>query len=178
MKTEQFQKQASRRVFDGRVFSVDVDRVILPHGASVNMEVVRHAPSVVLIPVERDGRIVLVRQYRYAVNRWLWELPAGSTDHGESLEAAAVRECAEETRLRPEGVEQIRTYYPTPGFCDERMVFFKLTELRDPRPGDPGIHFDPDEHLEIRRFTLDELRGRIERGEIQDMKTVVGISLL
>ena len=170
--------RSSRRVFEGHVFNVAVDRVQLPHGITVDMEVVRHPPSVVLIPVEDDGRIVLVRQYRYAVNRWLWELPAGSLDGGESIEAAARRECAEEIGRRPGSVELLRTRYPSPGFCDEKMVFFRLTDLRASGPDDPAVHQDLDEQLEIRSSTLDELQSLIRRGEIHDMKTIVGVSLI
>lgn len=170
--------ESSRRVFAGRVFSAVVDRVRLPHGVTVDMEVVRHPPSVVLIPVEADERIVLVRQYRHAVNRWLWELPAGSVEAGESVEAAASRECAEEIGRRPGSVEPLGTFYPSPGFCDEAMVFFRLTGLRAPGPDDPDARQDPDEQLEIRRFTRDELQALIRHGEILDMKTIVGMSLI
>jgi ADP-ribose pyrophosphatase len=170
--------QSSSRVFQGRVFSTMVDRVQLPHGAIVDMEVVRHAASVVLIPLDAKQQVVLVRQYRYAVDRWIWELPAGSVDAGESPQAAARRECAEEVGLRPGLVEQLGTFYPTPGFCDEAMIFFRLADLNPLGPHDPDVHLDPDEHFEIRRFSLDDLRTLIRRGEIQDMKTVVGVWLI
>jgi len=170
--------ESSRRVFSGRVFDVAVDRVRLPHGATVDMEVVRHPPSVILIPMDAEGRIVLVRQYRYAVDRWLWELPAGSVDPGESPEAAAARECAEEIRLRPGTVEELGTFYPSPGFCDEAMMFFRLTDLRAQGPGDPEVHLDADEAFEIRSYAPTEVHALIRRGEIQDMKTVVGMALI
>jgi len=170
--------ESSRLVFQGRVFSAAVDRVRLPHGVTVDMEVVRHPASVVLIPFDDEQQIVLVRQYRYAVDRWLWELPAGSVDPGESPAAAAARECAEETGLMPSGMEQLGTFYPSPGFCDEAMIFFRLTGLRTPGPGDPEVHQDVDEQLEVRHFALDDLRALIKRGDIHDMKTVVGMTLI
>ena len=170
--------ESSRSVFQGRVFSTSVDRVQLPHGAVVDMEVVRHPASVVLIPMDSEQRVVLVRQYRYAVDRWLWELPAGSVDAGESPQAAAVRECGEEVGLTPGHVERLGMFYPSPGFCDEAMIFFRLTDLRPLGSDAPEVHLDPDEYFELRRFGLDELRGFIQRGEIQDMKTVVGVSLI
>ena len=160
------------------MFSTVVDRVRLPHGATVDMEVVRHPASVVLIPLDDEQRVVLVRQYRYAVDRWLWELPAGSVNAGESLQAAAARECAEEVRLMPGRVEQLGMFYPSPGFCDEAMIFFRLTDLRALGPEDPEVHLDADEHFEIGSFSLHEVRARIHRGEIQDMKTIVGVFLL
>lgn len=171
------QVETSRIAFTGRIFDVAVDRVRLPHGVTVDMEVVRHPISVILIPVDSDGRFILVKQYRYAVNRWLWELPAGSVDPGETPEAAATRECAEEIRLRPGAVDVLGSFYPSPGYCDELMVFFKLTNLRSLGPLDPEAHVDADEDLEVRHFPLDEIRALIQQGEIQDMKTIVGVGL-
>src|SRR5687768_11523908 len=87
---------SAERVFDGRVFDVDRDRVRMPNGRDVVVEIVRHVRSVVLLPIPEPGHIILIRQFRYAVNRWLWELPAGSIDEGEEPESAARRECHEE----------------------------------------------------------------------------------
>ena len=95
------------RVFDGKVFDVDRDRVRLPHGREVKMDVVRHPKSVVLIPVPEPGHVILIRQYRYAVGQWLWEFPAGSVDDGESPEQAARRECHEEIGQVPETVVRL-----------------------------------------------------------------------
>ena len=87
---------STERMFDGKVFEIDRDRVQMPNGREVTVDIVRHNRSVVLLPMPDPQHIVLVRQYRYAVNRWLWELPAGSVDAGEEPEAAAKRECHEE----------------------------------------------------------------------------------
>jgi ADP-ribose pyrophosphatase len=78
-------------VYKGRVFSVEVDKALLRNGREVEVEIVRHRPSVVLIPINDDGRVVMIRQYRYSLKRVFWELPAGSVDHGESSELAAAR---------------------------------------------------------------------------------------
>ena len=169
--------EASRVAFTGRIFNVAVDRVRLPHGATVDMEVVRHPASVILIPIDSDGRVVLVRQYRYPVNRWLWELPAGSVDPGETLEAAATRECAEEIRLKPGTLERLGSLYPSPGYCDELMVFFRLTDLRALGSNDPEAHVDPDEDLQVCPYQLTQIRDLIQQDEIQDMKTIVGLGL-
>ena len=107
---------SSRLVYEGRIFDVTVDRVPLPHGRVADLELVRHDGSVVLIPIGEDGRILLVRQYRYAADRFLWELPAGSLEPGEAPDTAAARECQEELGLIPGSLERLVTLYPTPGF--------------------------------------------------------------
>src|SRR5512142_2732240 len=98
---EKFPQLESKLAFDGKIFKVHVDRVRFPHGRDVSLEVVRHPPSVVLVPMPEPGKVVLVKQFRYPVSVWLWELPAGSIDPGESPEAAARRECHEEIGLLP-----------------------------------------------------------------------------
>ena len=81
------ERLSTERVFDGKVFDVDRDRVRMPNGRDVTVDVIRHPPSVVIVPVPEPGQVILIRQYRYAVNQWLWELPAGSVDEGETPEA-------------------------------------------------------------------------------------------
>src|SRR5215470_12172607 len=96
-----------RKVFDGRVFTIAVESVTLPGGHRLDVEIVRHPGSVVLLPMTDDGCVMLVRQYRHAVGRWLWELPAGTLKHGEQSEAAAARECQEEIGLIPGKLERL-----------------------------------------------------------------------
>jgi ADP-ribose pyrophosphatase len=163
------------RLFDGKVFDVDRDRVRMPNGREVTVDIVRHPRSVVLLPVPEPGHIVLIRQYRYAVNRWLWELPAGSVDPGEEPEGAARRECHEEIGRVPDTIVRLSALYPTPGYCDEEMYFFRLSGLADPT--EPAA-LDEDEDIEARTFTLREARDMVRRGEIVDMKTVVGLTLI
>lgn len=166
-----------KKIYNGRVFAVTVERVTLPKGQELNAEIVRHPPSVVILPVTADGDVILVRQYRHAIGRWLWELPAGSMDPGEEAERAAVRECHEEIGLVPDRVERLGAYFPTPGYCDEEMIFFKATGLREPRP-DEEAHADEDEDIEPKAFALDDLQRLVGLGEIVDLKTVAGIALL
>lgn len=160
--------------FRGRVFDVHVDRVRLPHGRETDLEVVRHAPSVVILPIPAPGSIILIRQYRYVIDQWVWELPAGSVDPGEEVEAAARRECHEEIGLLPGRVELATALYPTPGYCDERMFFFRALDLS--RPAHEAQH-DDDEMIEPRTFSLEEARAMVADGTIVDMKTVVGLAL-
>jgi ADP-ribose pyrophosphatase len=163
------------RVFEGRVFSVDRDRVKLPHGRESVVDVVRHPRSVVLVPVPEPGRVILIRQFRYAVNQFLWELPAGSVDPGETPEQAARRECHEEIGQVPDTIVRLAAFYPTPGYCDEEMVFFRVSGLEQPT-GTAAV--DEDEDIEAKEFSLADARDMARRGEIVDMKTVVGLGLI
>jgi ADP-ribose pyrophosphatase len=163
------------RVLDGKVFDVDRDRVLLPHGREATLDVVRHPRSVVLLPVPEPGHITLIKQYRYAVNRWLWELPAGSVDRGEEPEAAARRECHEEIGKVPATVVRIAALYPTPGYCDEEMVFFRVSGLAD---SDAPAAVDEDEDIEAQTFTIGDARDMVRRGEIVDMKTIAGLTMI
>ena len=168
----------TQAIYRGRTFAVDIDEVTLPNGRTVTLDVVRHRGSVVLLPMEDDGRVVLVRQYRYALDRWIWELPAGSLDAGEAPADAAARECHEEIGLLPGRVTLVGAWYPTPGFCTEVMNYYRLDDLRRPGPGDPPAHEDEDEDIRVQVFTVDEARAMVRRGEIVDLKTAWGLTLV
>ena len=168
---------ARRLVHQGRIFRIEIDRVTLPGGHTLDLEVVRHPGSVVLLPIPKPGHIVLIRQYRYSIDKWIWELPAGSLKTGENPDEAAARECEEEIGLAPGKVTRLRGYYPTPGFCDEQMIYYRCEELRAPAP-DSTARKDDDEELEPRTFALSEARELVASGEIIDLKTVAGLTLL
>ncbi len=141
----------------GRVFSVEVERRCFPNGREHEITVVRHPPSVVLIPIDDVGRVVLVRQYRASVDRELWELPAGSLEPGESAEAAAARECEEE--------------------IGEELMYFRLSGLRAPAPD--SVHRpDEDEDIDAQAFEVTDARAMAARGEIVDLKTAYGLTLI
>jgi len=163
--------------YSGRVFSVETGRQRFPNGREHDVEIIRHRPSVVLIPVEDGGRVVLVRQYRAPIDRETWELPAGSIDAGEAPEAAARRECEEETGRRPHRVERLGAWFPTPGYCDEEMIFFRASELREP-PADSPHHADEDEDITTRVVTVEEARAMVRRGDIVDLKTAFALTLI
>jgi len=164
-------------VFKSRVFSVETGRVRLPNGREHEIAVVRHPPSVVLLPIQDDGRVVLIRQYRPSVERTLWELPAGSVNEGEEIEAAARRECEEEIGLVPDRIEHIAALYPAPGFCDEELVYFRVSGLRPPPPDSPH-HPDDDEDIQAQPVTVADARQMLARGDIIDLKTAYGLMLL
>lgn len=164
-------------MFKGRVFSVEVAAVRFPDGRDRTVEVVRHPPSIVLLPMQEDGRVVLIRQFRASIAREIWELPAGSVNADESAEAAAARECEEEIALVPTRIERLRGFYPAPGFCDEELIFFRASGLVAP-PGDSPRKPDEDEQIAARAFTIAEAKALVARGEIVDLKTAYGLTLL
>jgi ADP-ribose pyrophosphatase len=161
-----------RRVHSGRVLDLDVDEVEEPGGVLGLREVVRQRGSVAALPVHDDGRVVLVRQYRYAVDDLVWELPAGRRDPGETPEEGARRELEEEVGLRPGRLEPLLVFWTTPGFCDEVMHLFRATGL-DPVPPRP----EADERIESATFTLEEAMAMVARGEIREGKTLVALLL-
>ena len=163
---------AHRRVYDGKVLALDVDEVQEPEGVRAVREVVRHRGSVAALPVQGDGRVVLVRQYRYAVDERLWEIPAGRLDPGETPAEGARRELEEEVGLRVSALDLLLVFYTTPGFCDERLHLFRASGLTEStaRP-------EADERIELGTFTLDEARAMIGRGEVRDGKTLLALLL-
>jgi ADP-ribose pyrophosphatase len=168
---------ARSTVHKGRIIEVDIDVVRLPTGHTVDMEIVRHPGSVVLIPIPEPGKIILIRQYRYTIDRWIWELPAGSLKPNEDPDKAAPRECEEEIGLVPHKLTRLRGYFPTPGFCDEEMIYYRCEDLRPPS-ADSTAKKDDDEEIEPRTFTIDEARALVQSGEIVDLKTLAGLTLV
>jgi ADP-ribose pyrophosphatase len=161
---------SSRRIYEGKVLSLDLDEVEEPGGVRTTREVVRHSGSVAVLAIQDDGRIVLVRQYRYPVDAAVWELPAGRLDEGEGPEEAAQRELQEEIGQRAGDLRKIAFFYTTPGFCDEIMHVFRATSLVA-----SVAKGDEDERIEIGAFPLGELEAMIARGEIREGKTLVAL---
>lgn len=167
--------RSTKVVYRGRVISVESDTVEMPDGRIVRMDVVRHRGSVVLVPQPTATDVILIRQYRYVIGRWIWELPAGSLEEGESPAHGARRECAEEVGWHPKTLLRLGAYYPTPGFCDEKLTFYACRDLV--RPARP-VHGDPDEQIEARTFTLEDAWRMVERGDVIDLKTVAGLGMV
>jgi ADP-ribose pyrophosphatase len=161
---------SSRVLYTGKVFSVRQDVVVEPGNIEATRDVVTHSGSVVLLPVLRDGRIVLIRQYRHTVGDYLLEVVAGRMEPGESPLTAARRELAEETGYRAKRFVKMMNVFPTPGFVTERMIAFCATGLT-PGPTNP----DADERIENKPFSLKTLLNMIRKGDIHDMKTVASV---
>ncbi len=161
---------SSKVLFQGRVFGVRRDRVVEPSGITVTLDVVVHHGSIVLLPILPDGRIVLVRQYRHATGRHLWELVAGRIEPGESPVAAARRELLEETGYRARRFRKLLDFFSTPGFLTERMLVYSAHGLT-PGTAQP----DADEAITTRAFRPAELDRMIRRGRLHDAKSIAGI---
>ena len=164
-------------VFESRKFSVEQTRKRFPNGREHELTVVRHAPSVVIVPLPRDGQVILIRQFRGSVDRELWEVPAGSLDPGETPEDGAARECEEEIGLVPGRLERVGGFYPAPGFCDEELIFFKAYELGPPAP-DSTRKPDEDEYIDVQEISIAEAKAMVARREIVDLKTAYALTLL
>jgi len=160
----------SRRVYEGRVVSLRVDKVALPDGRSALREVAEHAPVVVVVPLDEEGNVLLVRQYRLPVEQLLLELPAGGIDAGESVEEAVQRELREETGQRAAHLERLGSFFVSPGYSDELMHLFLATGLEH-----SPLVADSDESIEVVRMPLTDALALVEREEICDAKTIIGL---
>ncbi len=161
---------SSKLIHQGKVFGVRHDHIIEPGGVKVTRDIVTHSGSVVILPVLPDGRILLVRQFRYSADDFLLELVAGRIEPGEKPLQAARRELAEETGYRAKRFLKMMDVFPTPGFVRERMVVFAASQLA---PGETNP--DEDERIELKCFNLKTLLRMIHHGRIHDAKSVAGI---
>jgi ADP-ribose pyrophosphatase len=165
----------SERVYHGKVIDLDVDAVRFPDGSVGTLEMIRHPGAAAVVPFASDPRgpdptILLIKQYRYAANGTLWEIPAGRLDPGEDPQACAERELLEEVGVKAGRVERLTTIWTTPGFTDERIHLFWASELT------AGQHArESDEFIEVTPKPLSEVLALIKSGEICDAKTCLAI---
>jgi ADP-ribose pyrophosphatase len=160
-------------VHRGRVFDLYADRLATPGGATVRMEVVRHPGAAAIVAVDDDGCVLLLHQYRYALDRRIWEIPAGTMEPGESPMACARRELSEEAGVAAGRWEALGELTPLPGYSDEILHLFRAGGLA-PTPR----RLDEDEFADVHRFPLDRALHMVRTGEITDGKTVAGLFLL
>jgi ADP-ribose diphosphatase len=161
-----------RHVYRGRAIRVRVDDVVKPNGKKTTREVVEHVDCVVILPIDSKGNILLVQQFRHAVERELLELPAGSIDPGETPEQAATRELREETGYRPGKLEKLGGFYAAPGYCTEYLHFFRASQLEE----SPLTAEDTDE-IEVVPVSAADVPGLIASGRIRDAKTIAGFRI-
>jgi ADP-ribose pyrophosphatase len=168
-------KLSSRRVYTGRVINVDIDAVRFPNGTVGELEMVRHPGASAVIPFlsdpsSADPQILLIKQYRYAADDFIYEIPAGKLDGKEDPAECARRELKEETGCTAERIEHLYTFYTTPGFTDERIHAYMATSLTR---GD--FSHEKDEFLSLETVTLSQALELIKTGELQDAKTALAI---
>ena len=163
-------KLSSRQVFDGVVVKLYVDEVELPDGKKTIREIVRHPGAVCVIPVTDEGEVIMVRQFRYAFEQVLLEIPAGKLEPGEDPLEAALRELEEETGTVAKSVEHMGELYTTVAIFDEKIQMYLATGLTY-----KNAHPDDGEFLEVEKIPLNTLVDMVMNGEIKDSKTQVAI---
>ena len=168
MKPEQ--ATSSKFAFEGRIVRVRVDSVRLPNGRQASREVVEHDASVVVVPIDTEENVLLVRQYRYAVGEGLLEAPAGGVRPSESPGACAQRELQEEAGYLSNDLRAIGGFWMSPGFCTEYMHVFLAKDLVPSK-----LQADYDENIEVERVPLSTVPGLIRSGEIKDAKTIASL---
>jgi ADP-ribose pyrophosphatase len=167
-----FELLRSSPLFSGRAFKIRRDRVRMPDGRESDFDIVEHPGSVILIPVDAEGNVLLVRQYRHAAGAALLELPAGTREEGETHEACAAREIREETGMRAMSLVRIGDFYLAPGYSTEFMAVFLATDLVT-----DALAADEDEFLELEKMPLARLLESAERGGLPDAKSLAALFL-
>jgi ADP-ribose pyrophosphatase len=162
-----------REVYRGRIVNLIVDEITTHQGIETIREVFQHPGGAAVVPLLDNGDVLLVRQFRYPMQEYLLELPAGKIDAGEAPDVTAARELAEEVGYSAGRLTKIAECYTTPGFCDEKLHVYLAEDLTLVQT-EP----DEDEELEMVRLSVDELRELIRRNQIRDAKTLIGIQHL
>ncbi len=162
----------SDKLYEGKMLNLRVDTVELPDKKYSKREIVEHPGGVAVIPIVDNDSLILVKQYRKAVEKFLLEIPAGKVEINEEPRITAIRELKEETGYSTDKMEYLMEFYTSPGFTNEKIYLFLATDLvKGEASPDTG------EFIEVEKFKIDALIKMIERGEIIDSKTIIGINL-
>jgi ADP-ribose pyrophosphatase len=166
---------SSQRQYSGRIVNLDVDTVRFPDGSIGQLEMLRHPGASAVVPfldnpADPDPRLLLIRQFRHAAEGFIWEVPAGRLDPGETPEDCARRELEEETGMRASAIERLTTIYTTPGFTDERIHLFLARGLEQGE-----VRRERDEFMELHTLTWSSVMALARSGEIQDAKTLTSL---
>lgn len=156
--------------YKGYIVDVVNDKITLPDGKTAHREVIVRGSATAIVPVDENGIVSMVRQYRHGTREMLLEVPAGMIDPGEDPQTCAIRELEEETGLIAGKIVKLTDLSITPGYCNERITLYLATDLT---PGKQN--FDEDEFLELEKYPLDTLVEMVMSGEITDAKTICGI---
>ena len=166
------QRRDSRKVHSGRVFDLHVDNVTLENGVTIDFEVLRHPGAAAIVPFTEQGGVLLIRQYRYALDDDIWEIPAGTLDPGESPLACARRELEEEAGVSAADWIPLGAINPLPGYSDEVIHLFAARDLTPTHQ-----HLDSDELLEVHEVAFDMALAMIGAHDIRDAKSIIGLLL-
>lgn len=168
---EEFKRLSRDLVKKGAILEYYQDTIQVPNGNIVKWDFIKHNGAAAVVPVDNNGRLIMVRQYRNALERYTLEIPAGGLNGPDepTMEAAA-RELAEETGYHAEKIELLLTICTTVAFCNEKIDIYLATGLT---PGNQ--HLDEDEYVDVKAYPVEELLDKIWKGEIQDSKTVAAI---
>lgn len=159
-----------KEVFKGKIFTVAEDTIEFPNGSKAKWDVLLHDGASAIVPIDNDGKIVLVQQYRCVEDGMIWEIPAGKLEKGEDPAICAARELEEETGYKPTKVQKVGSIYTAVGFSDEVVEIFVANGL------EKGVrNLDEDEYVNVKKFTLKEVIDMIISGEIKDSKTISAI---
>ena len=171
-RTADMQEHQTRVVHEGPVFSVETLTFEEPDEKPVRKDIVRHPGAVLVIAVDSDDRLVMIRNFRVSIDRWLLEFCAGKLEPGELPEQAARRELIEECGCEAGSLTLVGDFLTSPGFCDERIHVFLARDLRD-----TGRQLEPGERIEVVRLTIDELEVKMRSGEFEDGKSIAALTL-
>ena len=160
----------TRRIFKGRLVTLDIDTVTLPNGATIELEMIHHPGAAAVVPMKEDGTVILIRQYRHAAGGYIYEIPAGKLHPGEDPKLCAARELQEEIGYRADSLVLLTSILTTPGFTDEVIHIYKGTGLTKGKQD-----LDHDEVIEIVELSLEKALAQIIDGTIRDAKTIVGL---
>jgi ADP-ribose pyrophosphatase len=164
------ERLGEKNVYRGRILNLDLETVRLPNGGVCELEIIRHPGAAAVVPVDDEGRVLLVRQYRHATGGWVLEVPAGKLDRGETPESCAAREVEEETGYCAGSLISMGWIWTTPGFTDEKIWLYLARGLT---PGRQDLQAD--EALSVERLPLGEAVAMAGRGEIVDAKSVCAL---
>ncbi len=160
----------TKKIFEGRVINVRIDKIELPDGRTSSREIVEHNGGVGVIPVTDDGEVFMVSQYRTAAKTLMLEIPAGKLEKGEDPLECGKRELIEETGYSASEFIPLGAYYATPGYCEEKLTLYLARGLQW-----QGQHLDDGEFLNVKKYKLDDLFNMVMNNEIYDCKTAIAI---
>ena len=168
-----FELLKTETLLQGRAFKIRRDTLKTPDGRETKFDIVEHGGSVVIVPVDADGNILFVRQYRHAANMDMLELPAGTRDGNEPFEDCAAREIREETGMEAGKLIHVGSFYLAPGYSTEYMGVFLATDLKH-----NPLEADDDEFLSVEKMSIKEAFALAERGDMPDAKSLAALLMV